>query len=390
MSSYNRNIRMTTLVEVTSTGSGGRAKVIAGHPVVIAGDHITNRSFSRMQVGDRAIVRLSWNPTKRRTISIFEVRTGEPTWSKEGFMDAFRVDLENEAKTYAHVYGSEFKAAVAAATPTRTVLKSEPGWLDGFWLSNDDMQAFTAASVLAKSDEGMPSKVLMVGPSGYGKTTSPQAFAGANDYGYARFNVALVRDPEEFLGYRTVEDGDVIFEKSEFTKAIEKGNMVVVLDELNRASPEMANAIFPLLDDSAETWVFGNHIKVGENTIIVATVNLGYQFTGTFSLDQALVNRFDITVQVGPLPTSVEIKVVMNRTNVVQADAEKIVRVAAGLRSLNDSGRISVDASTRTTIKVGRLVNAGLSVKDAYKLAVMNGASIDERKDVIDAISSAL
>jgi MoxR-like ATPase len=238
--------------------------------------------------------------------------------------------------------------------------------------------------------ENTPAKIMIIGASGYGKTSLPKAFAAQNDMKYVRFNVALVRDPEEFFGWRTVENGDVKFVKSEFTKAITGGNAVVVLDELNRATPEMANALFPILDDDARTVVFGEEIVVGKNVIIVATINVGYQFVGTFSIDQALVNRMDITLRVSALPKNIERNVLVRRTNVMTEQADIIVEICNKLRDLTNDGKIVVDASTRTSIRVAKFVANGASMQDAFAWAIVNGADIEERKEIIDTISAKI
>ena len=80
--------------------------------------------------------------------------------------------------------------------------------------------------------------IMMIGASGYGKTTVPQAKAEQWGMEFLRWDCATVRDPEEFFGFRgavdgstMTDEGEVFFSESEFTRIVERGNAVVVLDD---------------------------------------------------------------------------------------------------------------------------------------------------------------
>lgn len=401
------NVKATTLVKVASHGSGGLGKALASSIDYIMSAPITSAQFKKRGVGTYLVLEI-----ELRTNGIRRIKRATPLDyfgypppqsdhdAVADFRKIFESTLDEEAaafnnacrntETAAEVESRETeKNAEAVEVPElKSVDAKTPEWYDGFFMPKETLEAFEVAYELSAT---LPAKVMMIGPSGYGKTTLGEAFAIQRGMNFVRFNVALVRDPEEFFGYRTAENGTVKFIESEFTKAIKQGNTVVVLDELNRASSEMHNALFPILDDAGRTVVFGEEIVVGPRTIIVATVNIGYQFTGTFALDQALVNRMDITLRVGPLGPATEAKVLIRRTGITMENAAKIVEVCQILRNLNEAGTILVDASTRTSLKVARIVASGrLGIKDAFKLVVVNGANVDEQKDIIDAISSCV
>lgn len=394
-------VSVIALMKVTSRGSDGRAKIICcAYPMFIARDHLTSKEFQGFEVGQLVVARVQYTfESKRRVLashpSVFDIEDGagrHPGTIAE-FENMFASELNRNRNDFFEcikVFDLEatiVEAAVERVAIKRAAITGDEKWCDSFFVQDEERNAFTMAKALSGT---IPSKVMIIGPSGYGKTSLPKAFAKQNHLSYVRFNVALVRDPEEFFGWRTVENGDVKFIPSEFTKAIVTGNAVVVLDELNRATPEMANALFPILDDDAKTVVFGHEIAVGPNVIIVATINVGYQFVGTFSIDQALLNRMDITLRVAPLPRAVEVQILLRRTGIDQDKAEKIVAICNRLRDLNNDGKIVVDASTRTSIRVAKFVVGGATYQDAFAWAVVNGVDIEERKEVIDCISSVL
>jgi nitric oxide reductase NorQ protein len=379
-------VRITAMARITSNGSGGRARVITCvHKHWISIDQLTNRAFTNYPTGTNMVVELEYClETKIRRILSATVMSG-------GIMDfenKYRTLMEEQEKWCQLAENSgKTPSYMDPIGPITFTPEPEPvaKWCDSFYVQGEERNAFDMAKAICGT---LPAKVMIIGASGYGKTSLPKAFAKQHGMKYVRFNVALVRDPEEFFGWRTVDGGDVKFMPSEFTTAIKEGNAVVVLDELNRATPEMANALFPILDDEARTVVFGEEIQVGPNVIIVATINVGFQFVGTFSIDQALLNRMDITLRVAPLPKNVEREILVRRTGIDSDKASTIVEVCNRLRTLTNDGKIVVDASTRTSIRVARFVAQGASFQDAFAWAIVNGSDIEERKEIIDTISS--
>ena len=217
------------------------------------------------------------------------------------------------------------------------------------------------------------------------------------DMNFLRWDCATVRDPEEFFGYRGAVDGstmstegETFFAESEFTKVVQEGNAVIVLDELNRIDPYISNILFPLLDHAGKTSVAGHEVIVGPNIMFFATVNLGFQFTGTFTLDAALTNRFAAKILVNSLPAHIEAKILVARGGVDFEVANKIVKLMQGLRVLNNKDQLSVDASTRVSIQISELVGCGLDLKSSLTYVVINGISDEEAKLVIDQLGFVL
>lgn len=258
--------------------------------------------------------------------------------------------------------------------------------LNGYFVDDENRRVFTTAHKMSVTQPDRAVKIMMVGPSGYGKTTVPKLFAEATGKSFYRMNCATVRDPEEWFGYREAIDGSTKFIRSEFAKVLERGDAVVVLDEFNRLEPWLHNTLFPLLDDDGKTVVHDEEFSIGEGVIVVGTINSGYRYTGTFELDEALLNRFEFIIEVGPMPAKEEKKVLTARTNIDKERASLIVKAAANLR------RLDVVCSTRTTLLVSTMVTAGLTVREAYQNAVVNRIPNDDsaytlRKDVIDALN---
>jgi hypothetical protein len=261
--------------------------------------------------------------------------------------------------------------------------------IDGYYYSPDIRRTFSIADRVAKA-EGM-FVGLMIGPSGYGKTTIPMKFAEKTGRKFVRVNCSAVRDPEEWLGFREARSGDTIFEPTEFAQALMGGNSVIVLDEVNRIEPWLHNTLFPLLDFSHKTVVHNKEFVVGPNTIVMMTMNRGLEYVGTFELDQAFINRSDVVMMVGAPPATEEVQILVQRTSIEKSIASRIVNLLASLRSTVKEREIIVDCSTRAALKIANLVKAGASLREAFhdtiEIASINS---EDMKKIADIMNSAI
>lgn len=278
--------------------------------------------------------------------------------------------------------------------PDRTITANLDEWIpNDYYISPNARLVFKMAVNCLKRNSRHSVKILMTGDPGYGKTTIAERVAEFLGFQCYRMNCAAIRDTEEWYFDREVKtvNGELntVFTDSDFVEILRRGNCVMILDEFNRLESNLHNSLFPLLDDSGSTRLHHREYTVGENVIFVATVNLGRENSGTFLLDDALTNRFDMILEVRPLPFDHECAILTARYGTNEPDSESIVRLATILRE-ND-----FKCSTRDTLKIAKLVSVGMEIRDAFEFVIVLRIPEDEsnapiRKALVDLVNKQL
>jgi MoxR-like ATPase len=136
---------------------------------------------------------------------------------------------------------------------------------------------------------------MMTGPAGCGKTMAAKSLVNALDRPEFYFNLGATQDPRSTLIGNThfsKEDG-TYFTESEFVRAIQTENAVILLDELSRAHPEAWNILMTVLDQGQRYLRLDEAdgsptVKVAKGVCFIATANIGNEYTSTRVIDKAL------------------------------------------------------------------------------------------------------
>jgi len=399
----------TTLMQ--SNGDGVARFVVAHGAIVSKTPAFFSNEFKAFPKEQLFIAFFKFSGSKR-----YLLRTVAYTFTAADFKEKFATTLTEEDNAFKLRFGSGIKTVDTGstrATPIHgheTIEQPEPSlpvgpinlskltidtyngtWVDGIYVKLPDLKLFMTALESSKEE---PMNLLMVGPSGCGKTSIPQHLADIYGLKCLRVNCSAVRDPEEWFGYREAIDGSTEFVPTEFTKTVEAGHAIIILDEFNRVEPWLHNTLMPLLDHDRKTTIHGYEIKCGPELVFIATMNLGSNFTGTFMIDTAIVNRMDGIVKVGYMTDGPETKLVMTRIGLDRPMAAKIVAAMNSLRKALKDSDINIDASTRSSLKVAKLAKGGLlSLVEAFEFVVFNGvedvAAIKSAKDAVNSILMA-
>ena len=143
-----------------------------------------------------------------------------------------------------------------------------------------------------------PPSFIFVGPTGVGKTELAKALAfemfGSEDsiiridmseYMESHSTAKLIGAPPGYVGY---DDAGQLTEKVK-----RKPYSIILLDEIEKAHPDVFNILLQVLDDGKLTDSQGNTINF-ENTILIMTSNAGSNLNNNtigFSNNEAIINK---------------------------------------------------------------------------------------------------
>lgn len=141
--------------------------------------------------------------------------------------------------------------------------------------------------------------IYVTGPAGSGKTLAAKAVAEALGRPMFIFNMGSTQDPRAALIGNVGFDKEkgTYFSESEFVRAIQTKDAVIIMDEMTRAHPEAGNILMTVFDENQRYLRLDEAddqkvIRVAEGVSFIAPANVGAEYTGTKVMDAALRDRF--------------------------------------------------------------------------------------------------
>ncbi len=245
-------------------------------------------------------------------------------------------------------------------------IQSEPYYLS----TGNEMQLFEASY-----DARLP--VMLKGPTGCGKTRFVEYMAYR--LGRPLITISCHEDlfASDLLGRYLLMHDETVWVDGPLTQAVRMG-AICYLDEIVEARKDTTVVIHPLSDNRRILSIDkkGEIIHAHPDFMLVISYNPGYQSV-LKDLKQSTRQRF-VSMSFTYPEMDKEAEIVSHEGAVDQETALRLVGLAQRIRNIREHG-LAEGASTRLLIYAAQLMNRGVPVRDACKIAVCLPLSDDER-----------
>lgn len=230
-----------------------------------------------------------------------------------------------------------------------------------------------------------------IGDSGNGKTAAAANIARyltqklGREISFDKINVPAIQRPTDFFLQREFRDGATVDDYTKFYELLTNGNAVILLDEANRVPADILNVILGITDGSEYFFLRGKDHKIGKNITFILAFNVGYEYTGTFDMDKAMLSRMNVRIDFA-LPAKEELyRIASKRFPEVPVELLNGLTVLCHhLHGLKKSNKITVDVSIRALLNwcfiLEQFDYRSIMIMDALQLAIVNFGEDDEEK----------
>jgi len=195
--------------------------------------------------------------------------------------------------------------------------------------------------------------VLLIGPTGSGKTALVRYFCALHGRAYHRVSLNGGATAEDLVGHYILKDHHTEWVDGVLTQACRNG-WTIVLDEINAAPPEVLFILNSLLDDERILILSskdGEIVTPDPDFRFVATCNPSEQgYAGTNEMNEALLDRFETILYID---YSVDVENQIMEQHGVKGEVQKNFREFT--RRIRDGylrGEVLTPFSTRSLINL--------------------------------------
>ena len=237
--------------------------------------------------------------------------------------------------------------------------------------------------------ETIKAHILCVGPTGCGKSELSKSFFHEVQVPLLRVNLSDGITEDQFIGSRTLRNGEVVFQDGILTMAAEHG-LPLLCDEINAARENILIALNGLMDTGMMVIPDDNNrvVKAKAGFMIIGTMNPPEDYAGVNEMNAATKNRFTYAIPFTYLPRDLEVQVVMSQTGFTDEElVGNLVDLANDLRRLKKEHQMESDTSTRMLVQLCDELQ-DLSLSEAVRY-VMIGRYLPDEMATVEAAARA-
>lgn len=227
--------------------------------------------------------------------------------------------------------------------------------------------------------------LLVIGPTRCGKTYLVRSAAKALGRlsNFYTFNIGSTQDARSSLIGNThfSKENGTFFNKNTFVHALTTPKSIILLDELTRGSDDAWNILMPILDSTQrffriEESLDKDPIPLASEVSIIASANIGIEYTSTKVLDKALNARFPCKIEMKPLGYQDEYDLIKYKFPDIdpsqKSNVETILKIAQELRieCKKPSPKISNYLNTESVIEMVDLLLDGFSLLEIADVCI--------------------
>lgn len=221
--------------------------------------------------------------------------------------------------------------------------------------------------------------VALVGPAGSGKTTAVKEAAKALELEFYSKSVSAQTGSHEFFGY---QDANGNYVRTIFRDAFENGG-VFLLDEFDAGNPNVLAALNQATANGECAFADGMVTKHDDFIVVMAGNTFGHgansEYVGRNKIDAATLDRF------------VFIHFDYDEDFETQLSTNKEwAKKIQTLRKIANDKKIKTIISPRATLNGEKLLQVGMSEKQALQLTVFKGLHDDEIKMLKSGLKEAV
>ena len=235
-------------------------------------------------------------------------------------------------------------------------------------------------------------RILLVGPTGSGKSSLIAQLAARLNWPVRRINLHGETSVSDFLGTHKARGGDVFYQHGILPTAMREGHMLI-LEELDAATPEILFVLQGVLEEGGTLTIADNAgelITPHPEFRLVATANtLGVGdesglYTGTSVLNASHLDRWTTVFQVGYLSAKEEAAVIRDKVpDLANSLVDSLVKLANAVRKAVEEDELYTTFSTRRLLALAGKTRS-LGLEKALEVTVLNKLPKNDRAVVAE------